>query len=262
MKMDYVSLIVENHIGMVALNKPPVNSFNLQMYNEIRNTFQSINNMDDVWVVILRAEGKSFSTGNDVNEFMTISTAEHAEAYARVVSDSIASIYECRVPVIGAIHGKALGACLAMASCCDVLVASENAMFGLPEIIVGIVGASCFLSRMLPQQLARYMAYSGEMMTAEQMKHFGALLKIVPASQLLESAIDIAGQLTKNPPLALRCFKAAMNRNENARLKEQYAVEIGYGKELIGTDDFKEAVGAFLEKRKPVFKGNADPSEA
>jgi enoyl-CoA hydratase/carnithine racemase len=100
------------------------------------------------------------------------------------------------------------------------------------------------------------------MMTAEQMKHFGALLKIVPASQLLESAIDIAGQLTKNPPLALRGFKAAMNRNENARLKEQYAVEIGYGKELIGTDDFKEAVGAFLEKRKPVFKGNVDPSEA
>lgn len=253
--MDYVSLKVENHIGMVAMNKPPVNSFNLQMYHEIRNTFQSINNMDDIWVVILRAEGKSFSTGNDVNEFMTISTADHADAYARMVSDSIASIYECRVPVIGAIHGKALGAGLAMASCCDILVASENAVFGLPEIIVGIVGAACFLSRMLPQQLARYMAYSGEMMTAEQIKHFGALLKIVPASQLLESAIDIAEHLTKNPPLALRGFKAAMNQNENARLKEKYAVEIGYGKELVGTDDFKEAVGAFLEKRKPVFNG-------
>jgi enoyl-CoA hydratase len=212
--------------------------------------------MDDVWVVILRADGKSFSTGNDVNEFMTIGTANDADAYASVVSDGIASIYECRVPVIGAIHGKALGAGLAMASCCDILVASENALFGLPEIIVGIVGAACFLSRMLPQQLARYMAYSGEMMTAEQMKHFGALLKIVPASQLLESAIDIAEHLIKNPPLALRGFKAAMNRNENARLKEKYAIEIGYLKELIGTDDFKEAVGAFLEKRKPVFNGN------
>lgn len=79
--MDFVSLKVENHIGMVAMNKPPVNSFNLQMYHEIRHIFQSINNMDDVWVVILRAEGKSFSTGNDVNEFMTISTADHADAY-------------------------------------------------------------------------------------------------------------------------------------------------------------------------------------
>ncbi len=253
--MDYVSFKVENHIGMVALNKPPVNAFNLQMYHELRNTFQAINAMDDVWVVILRAEGKSFSTGNDVNEFMMIRTADQADAYARMVSDSIASIYECRVPVIGAIHGKALGAGLAMASCCDIMVASENALFGLPEIIVGIVGAACFLSRMLPQHLARYMAYSGEMMTAAQMKHFGALLKIVPASQLLESAIDIAEHLTKNPPLALRGFKAAMNRNENARLQEKYAVEIGYGKELIGTDDFREAVGGFLEKRKPVFKG-------
>lgn len=259
--MEYVSLSVENHIGLVVLNKPPVNAFNLQMYQEIRDTFRSIHQMDDVWVALLRAEGKSFSTGNDVHEFMTIRSADQVDAYARNVSDSIASIYECRVPVIGAIHGKALGAGLAMASCCDLLVAAEGAMFGLPEIIVGIVGAACFLSRMLPQQLARYMAFSGEMVTAEQMKHFGALLKIVPSDRLLESAIGIAGQLTRNPPLALRGFKAAMNRNENARLQEKYAVEIGYGKELFGTDDFKEAVGAFLEKRRPVFKGNLDPSE-
>jgi enoyl-CoA hydratase len=214
-----------------------------------------INDIDNVWVVILRAEGKNFSTGNDVNEFIAITTAEHAEDYARHVSDSIASIYECRVPVIGAIHGKALGAGLAMASCCDILVATEDAMFGLPEIIVGIVGAGCFISRMLPQQIARYMAYSGAMMTAEQMKKFGALLKIVPVDGLLEAAVDVASHLVKNPPLALRGFKAAMNRNENARLKEKYAIEIGYGKELIGTADFKEAVGAFLERRKPLFKG-------
>ncbi|MBM4315710.1 MAG: crotonase [Deltaproteobacteria bacterium] len=253
--MDYVSLTVENHVGTVVLNKPPVNSFNLQMYREIENTFHSINDMDNVWVVILKAEGKSFSTGNDVNDFMTITTAEHAENYARHVSDSIVSIYECPVPVIGALHGKVLGAGLAMASCCDILVATEDAMFGLPEIIVGIVGAGCFLSRLLPQQLARYMAYSGEMMTAEQMKKFGALLKIVPVDGLWEAAKDAASRLVKNPPLALRGFKAAMNRNENARLKEKYAIEIGYGKGLIGTADFKEAVGAFLEKRKPLFKG-------
>jgi enoyl-CoA hydratase/carnithine racemase len=93
------------------------------------------------------------------------------------------------------------------------------------------------------------------MMTAEQMKKFGALLKIVPAGGLLEAAVDVANRLVKNPPLALRGFKAAMNQNESARLKEKYAVEIGYGKELIETADFKEAVGAFLEKSKPLFNG-------
>ncbi len=253
--MDYVSFQVENHIGLVTINKPPVNSFNRQLYQEVKETFQSIGKMDDVWVVILRAEGKNFSTGNDVNDFMMLNDAESAVAYARFVSDCAASIYECPVPVIGAINGKALGAGLVMASCCDILVAAESALFSLPEIKVGIVGAACFLSRMLPQQLVRCMSFTGDMMTAEQMKHFGALLKVVPENQLRETAMNVARHLTKNPPLTLRGFKLAMNQNENARLPEKYAVEIGYGKKLIGTEDSMEAVGAFLEKRKPLFTG-------
>jgi len=253
--MDYVSFKVENHIGLVTINKPPVNSFNRQLYHEVKETFQSIGKMDDVWVVILRAEGKNFSTGNDVNDFLMLNTPESAVAYARFVSDCATSIYECPVPVIGAINGKALGAGIVMASCCDILVAAENALFSLPEIKVGIVGAACFLSRLLPQHLVRYLSFSGDMMTAEQLKHYGALLKVVPENQLRETAMEIAGHLTKNPPLTLRGFKLAMNQNENARLKEKYAVEIGYGKELMGTDDIKEAVGAFLEKRKPLFTG-------
>lgn len=246
---------VENHIGLVTINKPPVNSFNRQLYKEVGETFQAISKMDEVWVVILRAEGKNFSTGNDVNDFITLNTPESAVAYARFVSDCAASIYECPVPVIGAINGKALGAGLVMASCCDILVAAENALFSLPEIKVGIVGAACFLARMLPQQLVRYLSFSGDMMTAEELKHYGALLKVVPENQLREAAMEIARHLTKNPPLTLRGFKLAMNENENARLREKYALEISYGKELFETEDIKEAIGAFLEKRKPVFNG-------
>ncbi|MDZ4165970.1 MAG: enoyl-CoA hydratase-related protein, partial [Smithellaceae bacterium] len=104
-------------------------------------------------------------------------------------------------------------------------------------------------------QLVRYLSYSGDMMTAAELKHYGAVLKVVPENQLREAAMEIALHLTKNPPLTLRGFKLAMNQNENALLKEKYAVEIGYGKELIGTEDIKEAVGAFLEKRKPLFTG-------
>jgi enoyl-CoA hydratase/carnithine racemase len=108
---------------------------------------------------------------------------------------------------------------------------------------------------MLPQQLHRYMSYSGDMMTARQMEHYGAVLKVVPHDQLLSSAMEVAERLLRNPPQALKGFKAAMNENENARLKEKYALEIGYGKKLmLGTEDFNEAVSAFLEKRKPVYK--------
>lgn len=252
--MDYVSVKVDNHIGIVTINKPPVNSFNRQLYNELEETFRSIGKMDEVWVVILRAEGKDFSTGNDVKDFLSLDTTDSAVAYARSVSDCAVSIYECPVPVIGAIHGKALGSGLVMASCCDILIAAENAFFSLPEIKVGIVGGAGFLSRLLPQQLTRYLSYSGDMMTAEQLKHYGALLKVVPENRLLETAMGIAQQLTKNSPLTLRAFKKAMNHNENARLKEKYAVEISSGMELMSIEDFQEAISAFFEKRMPKFK--------
>ena len=94
-------------------------------------------------------------------------------------------------------------------------------------------------------------------MTADEMKHYGAVLKIVPNDQLLASAMEVADHIMHNPPLALKGFKAAMNENENARLKEKYALEVSYGKKfMFDSEDMREAFSAFLEKRKPVFKGN------
>ena len=255
MKMDYVSLNIEDHIGIVSINKPPANNYNIQLYQEVMDTFQAINANKDVWVVVLRAEGKHFCAGNDVKDFINLTDGESASKYAKVVSNGIGSVYTCEVPVIGAIQGKAIGAGTAMASCCDILIASETARFGIPEITVGIVGGACFVSRILPQQLHRYMAFSGDMIMAEQLKHYGAVMKVVAEDQLFSSAMEVARRLANNAPRALRGFKAAINTNESAHLEEKYALEIAFGnKYMIGTEDFKEAVSAFMEKRKPVFK--------
>jgi enoyl-CoA hydratase/carnithine racemase len=108
---------------------------------------------------------------------------------------------------------------------------------------------------MLPQQLHRYMSFSGDMMTAEEMKHFGAVLKVVPLDRLSDEVQEIAYRLLSNPPLTLRGFKAAINTNENARLLEKYAVELSYAKEMPNTEDAKEAIVSFFEKRAPVYKG-------
>ncbi len=253
--MDYISLKVENCVGIVTISKPPVNSLNLQVYKELKDTILSINKRDDIWVGILRAEGKHFSVGNDVADFTNFTTAERLIEYAGAASECVRSLYECRLPFIGAVHGMTVGVAFALVSCCDIIIASENSKFSVPEIKVGIVGAACFLSRILPQHLHRYMAYSGDIITAEQMKNFGAVLKVVPENQLLESAIDIAKRITANTPLAIRELKAAMNRNENAQLMEKYALEIRYGSRLMITEDYKEAVDAFLNKRKPIYKG-------
>jgi enoyl-CoA hydratase len=253
--MEHIGLKVEDHIAIVTINRPPSNALTLRMFKDLADTFHSIHEMETVRVAILRAEGKHFSTGGDVSEFIDITTFEAAVHYVEIVSDCICSVYDCRVPVIGAVNGAALGGGLALASCCDILVAAENGMFGLPEITVSVVGAACFLARMLPQHLTRYMSFTGEMVTAEQMRHFGAVLKVVPLEQLRETAWEIAERLTKQPPLALSRFKAAVNRTENAGLKDKYLGEIQCGKDLIDTDDRREAIRAFLEMRKPTYRG-------
>ncbi|MBU2261023.1 MAG: hypothetical protein KKF02_03770 [Proteobacteria bacterium] len=136
-----------------------------------------------------------------------------------------------------------------------ILIAFDDAAFGLPEIKVGIVGAACFLSRILPQPLVRYMAYSGEPIAAGEMKNLGVILRVVPRDQLFDAAMQIAEQFVQRPPLALRGFKKAMNINEEVRLKEKYLAEIEFTRQLMASEDFQEALHAFMEKRKPVFKG-------
>lgn len=254
--MDYISLRIENHIGFVTIDRPPVNAINIQLYREIRDLFQSINKNQDIWLVILNSKGKHFSTGNDVADFTKITTIKEAIAYSNVVSASTSAVYECQVPIIAAVRGLVLGAGLGLASCCDILVSSENAKFGMPEVKVGIVGGAHVLSRILPQHLHRYMSFSGDMMTAEQMRQYGAVLKVVKDDQLLESVMEIAEHILSSPPRTLKGFKLAMNKNENAQSDKKYAVETKLCREMMyKTEDFTEALAAFFEKRKPVYKG-------
>ena len=252
--MDFFSIARQGNIGILTMNRPPMNNFNLQMYRELQESIAAINADDDIWAAIFRAEGKNFCTGNDVKEFINLTDQKSAAAYADKVSIAVGSVGACRVPLVGAINGMALGTGLGLASLCDVLVADDRAKFGIPEARVGIVGMACFIRRMLPEKLHRYMAFSGEMMTAEEMKAFGAVLKVVPAERLLDEAIKVAERFLMNPPLVLRGFKASMNANENASLGEKYAVEASYTAKLCTTEDFREAVNSFFEKRKPAFK--------
>jgi enoyl-CoA hydratase len=252
--MEFVSLQNESHIGIVTLNRPPANAMSRQLYKEITDTFRTINTMDDIWVVVLTSAQKQFSTGHDVEEFISGKPSE-VQSYCKTVEEWIASVYGCRVPVIAAINGYALGVGMALATCCDILIAADNAYFGIPEVKVGMVGASCFTSRVLPEHISRYLAFTGDPISAAQMKHFGAVWEVVPVDQLHDTAMKIAGKLAQLPPLALRGFKKVMAMHENAQLREKYGqVEVCFIKEMLGTEDSKEAAKAFMEKRKPNYK--------
>ncbi|MED4584603.1 enoyl-CoA hydratase-related protein [Brevibacillus choshinensis] len=253
--MDFVTLEVKDYIGIVTVNRPPVNAVNAQLYKEIADTFRSINEMDDVRVVVFRAEGeKAFLAGNDLNEFLTM-TPENADERMRKVRESFWSVYDCKVPVIGAINGIAPGTGLAYASVCDIIIASENATFSLPEINVGVMGGAKHLSRLVPQMVVRYMHYTGKPMTAAEMKEYGAVLKVVPKEELLDAAMIVASEISKKSPIAIKLAKQSLNTIEYMDLKEGYTYEQSLSRELSGYEDSKEAVNAFFEKREPVFKG-------
>lgn len=252
--MEFVSTEITNHVCVITVDRPPVNALNLQLYNEIGSAFMEISDREDVYAAVLRANGRMFMPGNDVSSFEKPARASLLRQ-ADALKNSIGAVYGCRVPVICAVNGHALGAGLAYAAACDILIASRDAKFGLPEVKIGLVGAASFLSLLVPNKVVRYMALTGNFLTAEEMMHYGAVHKIVPPEQLMEAVMETADELLASPPLTLRAWKRAMNLLDNACLGDKFNVEHDFTLEMLETEDFREAVSAFREKRKPEYKG-------
>jgi enoyl-CoA hydratase len=253
--MEFVKLEVKDYISVVTIDRPPVNAIDIQTYAEVKKTFEMVNERDDIRVVILRTEGrKAFIAGNDLNEFLTMNP-ENAGERMKNVRESFWSVYDCKVPVIGVVQGAAPGTGLAYAAVCDLLIASENATFSLPEINVGVMGGAKHLSRLVPQMVVRYMHYTGKPLTAREMQQYGAVLKVVQQDELLDTAMEVAREIASKSPIAIKLAKKSLNTIEFMNLKEGYTFEQGLSGELSAYEDSKEAVNAFFEKREPVFKG-------
>ena len=164
------------------------------------------------------------------------------------------AITDCAVPVIGAINGPALGAGLAFAACCDILIASDNATFGTTEINVGLLGASSHLSQLVGRYKAREMFFTGEVAPASELYRLGAVRAVVPRDELLPAARALAVLLAAKSPIALRLAKESMNRVENLPLMDAYRTEQDYTARLQGFEDATEARQAYLDKREPDWK--------
>ena len=251
--MSSITIEIQDHIAIVTLQRAPINSLVKETYLEIQEAFNKIGEIEGVRVAVLKATGRFFCPGNDVSEFDALATIEEARAYGQIVSDGISAVYACKVPVIAAIHGHALGAGMALAACADVVVASEKAQFGIPEIKVGIIGASGFLALLVPEKVVRYLSLTGGSLSAQEVERYGGVHKVVPTEEVFDTAMEVAKDLLKQGPAALRYFKEAMNINQNARLVEKYATESGYTRQHVGSWEFNEAVKSFIEKREPDF---------
>jgi len=259
-EMTDLSVAVVDHIATVTLDRPPVNAVTTATFTEITEVFGALSADRDVRAVIFTAAGeRAFMAGVDLRTAGERDRGpDVAAAYvtdpARAARDAMWSITDCAVPVIAAVNGPAIGAGLAFAACCDIIVAADNATFGTTEINVGLLGASAHLSLLVGRHKARELFFTGELVSAAELHRLGAIRAVVPGERLLEEAGALAASLAAKSPIALRLAKEAMNRVEFLPLKEAYRTEQDYTARLLGFDDAREARQAYLDKRTPEWR--------
>jgi enoyl-CoA hydratase len=243
---------VADRIAEILLDHPPVNAFDSAGWAELARTIAATGSRDDVSVVLLAAEGRGFCAGVDIKELArdaTLITKVNKGCY-----DSFAAIHDCPVPVIAAAHGFVLGGGIGLVGSCDVILASEDATFGLPEIDRGALGAASHLLRMFPIQKVRKMLYTGEPISAAEAYRLGALEAVLPRAELHPAARALAAKIAAKSPKALRLAKESLNGIELLDIKRSYRFEQGFTLELYNSPDSQEARDAFVGKRDATFK--------
>jgi enoyl-CoA hydratase/carnithine racemase len=243
----------EQGVCTVTLDRAPVNAVNQEMYAEIRHVFSTMNTDRSVKVAILTGAGpRAFCGGNDLQEFRSLSPY-NGDDRMRLVREAFFSIYDCAVPVIGAINGPAIGTGLGLAANCDVLFAAETATFGLPEINVGVLGGGAFGARMAGPFVMRRMFFSGEPISAEEMAQHGAVSQVVPAADLMKTVQTFAEGIAGRSSDAVRLAKLGLNLCESMDIKNGYTMEQTFTARLSGYPAAKESLSSILEHRSPDF---------
>lgn len=249
--------LIEDYIALVTIDNPPVNAHSGQVLEEMAWTFDAISDREDVRVAILTGAGKVFCAGADIKSKAGQAPQLGAQMRgSRVAREAYHCIRECIKPVIGALNGPALGGGLAFAASCDILLASEKACLGLPEIDVGLLGGGRHAQRLFSHSLQRRMMLTGYRVYGPELYRLGVVEACVKPEELMEETLKIAREIAAKSPIAITMAKHAANTIEELSLRDGYRFEQSMTGELSKTDDSKEAMRAFAEKRKPNFVGH------
>ena len=256
MQNEFLSVNVDDHIATVALDRPPVNALTTPMLEEIRDTFGAIAKDWGVRVVLFSSTSERvWCAGVDIKSMSGTPPKPAPTDQGKIARDAMWAVLDCPVPVVAAVNGAALGGGLAFVACCDIIVASERAVFGCPEVDVGLLGAGSHLQRMVGPYRMRELYYTGRRVPAREMYELGGISRVVPHESLMDAARGVAAEIARKSPPAIRLAKEALTRVEHLPLKEAYRTEQDYTARLSRYDDSKEAMQAFLEKRDAVFQG-------
>jgi enoyl-CoA hydratase/carnithine racemase len=249
---------VEDRIAIIALDHPPVNALNSQTVKDLDAALDMALEDDAVKVIIVTGAGRTvFVSGADISEIDQIRDADHAEELLRAGHAVFNKIETSKKPVIAAINGICLGGGLEMAMACHMRVAGDRARIGQPEINLGIIpgwGGTQRLPRIVGPSKATEMILTGDPIRAQEAYRLGLVNKVVPMSDVLKEAVDLAHKIAGKSAVAIGCAMEAIERGRHLALAEAMEVEIEGWRTLVESEDMKEGLRAFLQKRQPQFK--------
>ena len=255
MQNKLIKVDIADKVAVVTLDNPPVNAYSKEFAEELIEVFDELNDTPEVRCIVVTGRGKIFSAGADIKNRQSVGDIK-GETYrhlrrTREVSNCI---MECGKAVIAAVNGPALGAGMGPIVAADIILASDNAVFGLPEIDIGLMGGARHTMSLFPKSLARRMILTGYRVPAAEAYRRGIIEACVPLEDLMDEAMKIARSIASKSPKALSLAKRAINTVEHMPLRDGYRFEQNLTVEMTRHEDSKEAMRAFIEKRPAVFK--------
>ncbi len=238
-------------IAEIVVDFPPVNAIPVDGWFELADLISAAGNDPETRVVILRAEGRGFNAGVDIKEMQSNDGFDALLGANRGCWESFKAVYECKVPVITAVHGYCVGGGIGLAGNSDILIAAKGTRFALPEVDRGALGAATHLARLVPALKMRAMVLTCEAATAEELHNWGSVYAVVEEAQLADKAREIARTFTKKIPRVVRVAKECLNNIDPVDVNRSYRFEQGFTFELNLAGVADEARDAFVEKRDP-----------
>ena len=258
--MSYVNILVQKkeNIGIIKINRPNhLNALNKDTILELTKAVEELEKDKNIKVIILTGEGKAFIAGADIKQMRDMNPSE-AKKFAEMGHKLLMNIEKSRLPFIAAINGYALGGGCEVMMACDITIASTGAKIGQPEINLGIhpgFGGTQRLPRLVGRMKAKQLLLTGDNIDANEAQRVGLINMVVKDDKLMEEAEKIAGKIASKSTVQTDFIKKLVNKGMEVDLKKACELEISYFSKSFETEDQKEGMNAFLEKRKPIFKG-------
>ncbi|MDT7587785.1 MAG: enoyl-CoA hydratase [Pseudonocardiales bacterium] len=246
-------------VALVTIDHPPVNALPVAAWFDLATALREAGDDPATHVVVLRAEGRGFCAGVDIKELAREPGHQALVGVNRGCAAAFGAVYDCAVPVVAAVHGFCLGGGIGLVGNADVVLAAEDATFGLPEVDRGALGAATHLARLVPQHLLRALYFTARTVTAAELYRHGSVLDVVPRAELDAAALAVAAEIAAKDTRVIRAAKEALNGIDPQPVRRSYRFEQGFTYELTLTGAGDEARSRFANGTAPA--GTTAPGE-